>query len=267
MLKKLVLLSFALVAAGSYYPESFGAPAQDAASSPRGNQCVDCHARVGTPREVAGRYLDWHFSAHGRANVGCNSCHGGDPAATDAATAHRGVIPSVQAGSRLHRTRLPETCGACHKAVVNSFVESTHYKVLAASGLGPSCTTCHGHMASSVAAYPIEAAALCTRCHNTIDGLLPRRPEIPQYARDTMEAIVRANYMATLAAELLAEAERRKVDVAAEADDLRLMRGTLAEARVGWHAFTVGGVQAKAEKAFEDGVRVRDALSKKLGRK
>jgi hypothetical protein len=163
--------------------EVLGAPAV----SP--NRCVECHARLNAPRELAGRYLDWHFSKHARANVTCEKCHGGDPDAKDATAAHKGILASSQPESRLNRKNLPETCGACHREIANSFFESTHYKRLKESGMGPSCTTCHMHMASTIATSPMEASNYCTYCHNSLNGLLDRRPDIPQKAEQLMRSL------------------------------------------------------------------------------
>jgi hypothetical protein len=210
--------------------------------------------------------MDWHFSVHRINGVGCDKCHGGDVTADDARRAHIGVIPSTRKESRLSLERLPETCGACHKAIVNSFVESVHFEKLKTSGLAPSCNTCHRHMASSVASFPSEAATYCTFCHNSINGILPQRPDIPAKAKRVMESIGRASYGMKFAQDLLKEAQDRKLDVAEETEDIRLLRGLLHEAKVGWHSFTLEGARVKAEKAFEESLRLRDRLSKKLGR-
>jgi hypothetical protein len=210
--------------------------------------------------------MDWHFSAHKTNGVGCDKCHGGDATAGDPRRAHIGVTPSTRKESRLSLERLPETCGVCHKAIVNSFVESVHFQKLKTSRLGPSCNTCHGHMASSVASFPTEAATYCTFCHNSINGLLPQRPDIPAKAKGVMQSIGRASYGVKFAQDLLKEAQDRKLDVAEETEDMRLLQQLLHEAKVGWHSFTLEGAGVKAEKAFEESLRMRDVLLRKLGR-
>lgn len=231
----------------------------------KNNNCVLCHSGLKSP-VLSGRYLEWQVSPHREAGVACNKCHGGDPAQRDPQKAHVGILPPSNKGSRLHLTNLPETCSECHTSIVNAFTESTHYERLKGSGFAPSCTNCHGHMASSVASYPSEGAAFCAHCHNSVNGILSPRPEIPSKAKVTLAAIFRTNHMVTWLSGLLREAEQKKLDVAAEKEDLRLLKGLLVETKVGWHAFHLDGPQTKADKGFEEGIRIRDQLLKKLGR-
>lgn len=265
MLKKLLLLSSALAITGLLF-ESSGSSQGDSAAF-KNNRCVDCHSGISSPLSISSRYLDWHVSAHRKGGVGCEKCHGGDPTTRDLQKAHKGVLPSSQIGSRIHQASLPETCGACHSVIANAFIESTHYQRLKSSGLGPSCNTCHGHMGLSVTTHPSEAATFCTFCHNAINGTLPKRPDIPQKAQKVMESIGRANYIVIWVGELLNEAAKRKIDATEQAEDMRLLRGLLNEAKVAWHVFNLDGVQTKADKAFEEGVRIRDQLMKKLREK
>ena len=148
---------------------------------------------------------------------------------------------------------------------MNSFVGSTHYQRLKESGMGPSCTTCHRHMATAVARFPSEGATFCSFCHNTINGLQPRKPEIPENARATLEAIARGNSMLVWINDLLNEAQRKKIAVNEEKEALRLLQITLREAKTGWHVFNLSGARAKGDKAFEEGMRVKDQLAEKLG--
>ena len=119
-------------------------------------------------------------------------------------------------------------------------------------------------MASSVATDPIEASTYCTFCHNSINGILPRKPEIPAKAQKVMESLGRATYGVKWVQDLLKEAQARKLDVAEQIEDLRLLQGLLSEAKAGWHAFNLDGVQVKADKAFEESLRVREQLMRKL---
>lgn len=265
MLQRVLLLSFSIAVASTVVVDSLGLSQRGTAASYSDNQCVNCHAKISQPTGISRRYLDWHFSAHKTGGVGCDKCHGGDATAREPRKAHKGVINHSQNESRLSLANLPETCGACHKAVVNSFVESVHYQRLKTSGLGPSCNTCHSHMASSVARYPIEASTYCTFCHNSINGILPQRPEIPAKAQRVMESLGRASYGVKWVQDLLKEAQNRKLDVAEQTEDLRLLQGLLYEAKIGWHAFNLDGVQVKADKAFEESARIREQLMKKLG--
>jgi hypothetical protein len=122
-------------------------------------------------------------------------------------------------------------------------------------------------MASSVATFPTEAATYCTLCHNSINGMLPQRPEIPAKARKVMESIGRATFALKFAQDRLKEALAQKVNVAEQTEDLRLLQQLVLETKVGWHAFNLDGVQVKADKAFAEGLRIRDELASKLERK
>ena len=43
------------------------------------SRCADCH--FANPGSVSANHLsEWDLSGHGRKNVGCETCHGGDPA-------------------------------------------------------------------------------------------------------------------------------------------------------------------------------------------
>ena len=229
------------------------------------NTCVWCHRRISAPPELVNRFLDWRQSRHAAAGVTCDKCHGGNVASSIAKQAHAKMSPPSRPDSRINPMNAPETCGGCHKAIVRSFVESEHYRVLKASEGGPSCTSCHAHMGSSVARTSFEGESLCTSCHNTLNGPLPQRPDIVKKAKSTLDTIARTNYTLLAIDELLARARTRKLNVAAEREDLRLLKVTLAEAKTGWHAFTPEGSALKSAKSFDDAVDIKQRLSKKVG--
>ena len=81
-----------------------------------------------------------------------------------------------------------------------------------------------------------------------------------------MESLGRASYGIQYAQELLKAAQARKLDVAEQAGDMKLLQQLLYEARVGWHAFNLDGVRVKSEKAFDESLRIRDQLTKKIER-
>jgi hypothetical protein len=120
-------------------------------------------------------------------------------------------------------------------------------------------------MAQRAVRTPSQGAAYCSFCHDTIDGLQSRRPEIPEMARVTLESMGQANFIVARLNVLLAEAQQKKIAVNDEKEDLRLLQITLKEAKIGWHAFNLDGPRTKADKAIEEGVRIRDQLAKKLG--
>lgn len=264
MPKGLVCLFIVLTAAVATFSGSSGNLYQKDMADYKNNNCVSCHARLSSTY-LSGRYMDWHLSAHKTSGVGCEKCHGGDSSTQDVKKAHKGILPSSNSESRLYEANLPETCGSCHRSVYSSFVESTHYQKLKSSGLGPSCITCHAHMGSAVVTYPLQGAAYCTFCHNAINGILPQRPEIPQKARRTLESITRANHLVRWLDELFEEGKQKKLDLTEELDERRLMLISLKEAKSGWHSFNLDPVQHKADRALDDGLKLKDRLKKRLG--
>ncbi len=128
------------------------------------NSCVTCHQAEVLPMTLGHSFPEWKGSAHGRAGVGCQSCHGGDAKARTAEAAHAGVLPASDPASRVHGRNLPETCGKCHAAERKAFDASLHGQALARDGKGATCATCHGAMATSLPS-PAELDARCAACH------------------------------------------------------------------------------------------------------
>lgn len=128
------------------------------------NHCVSCHRAANLPISLGHTFDDWHGSAHGRGGVGCEKCHGGDPDTADADRAHEGTLPAADPKSMVNAARLPETCGNCHRPELQAFNSTVHAKILDAAGRGPTCSTCHGAMASSLPS-PGELDARCETCH------------------------------------------------------------------------------------------------------
>jgi hypothetical protein len=137
---------------------AFGAFAADV------DQCVACHESEVLPISLGHSFEDWRGSAHARGNVGCEKCHGGDPNATDADAAHRGVLPASEAGSLVNPVRLPATCGSCHAKQLAAFDSTLHARQLKSNGTGATCSTCHGAMATSLPS-PGELSLRCAVCH------------------------------------------------------------------------------------------------------
>lgn len=265
MSKRILVLIFLFYFGLHALPEVQLRPrAQGAAPTYRNNNCVSCHATLSEPLHVSSRFYEWQESRHQARAVGCEKCHGGNPAATEASAAHSGVFSVDDPRSRMHYRNQPETCGSCHQTVVRAFVQSEHYQKLKGVGLGASCNTCHAHMATQVVYSPKETADMCARCHDSLNYLKPR-PEIPRRANDTMLAFQRANSMLNWAFLLLAEAQKRGFDLKAEQADLQAAKTALQEAQINWHAFNLEAVRKQADAAFFSGMKVRDGLRRKLG--
>jgi len=120
-------------------------------------------------------------------------------------------------------------------------------------------------MGSTVATVPEEASALCARCHDSANGSLARKPEIPAMAGRTIEALARADGVIIWADRLVEAAHDRKVAVTAEETDLAAVHALYGSATTSWHTFSADGPQKKADEAFEKGTAVKDRLMKKLG--
>lgn len=138
--------------------------------------CVDCHARnrdlstmlpASDPRstisraniaETCGRchadksvmqgsgisdrpILSYRESVHAKAIAGgnlsaavCTDCHNGHD-----------ILPASNAQSPIAKANIPNTCGKCHSAESNQFVQSVHGTALARGvSRTPNCTDCHG---------------------------------------------------------------------------------------------------------------------------
>ncbi len=261
MTKKLCLALF-LALAGAML--SADASLQEDMSVYTKNNCVSCHAGI-EPIDLSNRYMDWRASVHRKGGVGCEKCHGGDPAAQKKEKAHIGVLPASDLKSRLHQWNLADTCGSCHKAVVASFVESAHYQRLKSAGMGPACNTCHTHMASAVIYSSEELSRLCDHCHNTINGLIPRRADISQRAKTSLEAIKRNDYMVDWVSMLIEDGRKRNIDLMIEADEMKTILALVKEVRTDWHTFELERVREKADMVFEKAKSLKNKLMKKLG--
>lgn len=238
--------------------------AQDTLAAFKNNNCVDCHSKIMNPLSITSKYAEWHISMHKDKGVSCDRCHGGDPLTNDKNKAHSGIFPSKELASKLNPKNVPVTCSACHSGVSSTFTESKHYKNLQSVGLGPSCTTCHAHMASEVIYTAEQTQELCASCHDSSNTLMPKRPEIPVLANEVMQSIRRANMVALWAARLVEEANNKKVNIGGAEQEVKIVKATLTEAKVGFHAFNLEATRKKADEAFEAGTKIKDQLRAKL---
>jgi hypothetical protein len=98
-----------------------------------------------------------------------------------------------------------------------------------------------------------------------VDGPLPQRPDIVRKAKSTLDVIARTNYLVAWISELLDQAHKKGLNVKAEEEGLSGLKTMLAEAKSGWHTFTLETPALKAGKSFDEAVRIRDNLTGKLG--
>lgn len=120
--------------------------------------CATCHSDLpGRLREPV-RLLA--SDVHGKAGLGCVSCHGGDPSAQSAAVAHGAGFVARPAGS----AAIAASCGSCHKEPAASYLKGPH-QLAAAGPRRPDCTTCHGAHGIEGATLAMIAEPLCSSCH------------------------------------------------------------------------------------------------------
>jgi hypothetical protein len=214
-----------------------------------------CHGRLGDSTGAGHGFAAWRGSPHAGAGVGCEACHGGDPAATDAAQAHRGVTRSTDPASPVFFARIPDTCGRCHASEVGYFRSSIHYARLRSDGRGPNCVTCHGAMATSVLT-PEHLLGTCSACHGA-NGVAP-----PGKAREAAQvlALVRAENILfdVVASQAAAQrGARGAARVRVMLDDAERHLSAAAEV---WHSFRLDSAASRLGDARENLVAAWIAL-------
>ena len=150
------------------------------------SRCADCHfSRPEAPNPD--HLADWDHSAHGRNNVGCEKCHGGDATTFESLIAHRDVLNSTNPASPVNRQNLPRTCGTCHAGPFVAFQGSQHFALLEKGDTRvPVCTTCHGAAGfNRPSARSLETR--CAQCHGP-RGIAPRA-ERAEAARTLYDAL------------------------------------------------------------------------------
>jgi hypothetical protein len=150
------------------------------------NSCADCH--LSRPDIRGARHVaDWDAGPHGRINVGCQACHGGNPATFESFRAHQGMLHRSHPASPVGRISLPGTCGQCHGGPYAAFRKSRHYELVRAGDRdAPTCATCHGEVAG-VLLSPRALEAQCASCHGV--GKVAPNNDLPPEGRLTLEAI------------------------------------------------------------------------------
>lgn len=224
------------------------------------NQCVGCHLSLTEPLRVSAHFYEWLNSKHSEKAVGCEKCHGGDALAKDKQDAHKGVLRSSFPQSRLHLQNLTATCNGCHQEVVTAFVQSRHFQKLKDSGTGPSCATCHHHMASSVASWPPETGQLCASCHTANDNPAAKYAQVPEAATDVIAAFNRANEVIEWSNFLISEGSKRRMQLKAEEAELKKLGQILKAAKLKWHEFDLNGSRQHADQVFNEAMKVKNRL-------
>jgi hypothetical protein len=159
-------------------------PGEGAAQSQ--SRCADCH--FANPGSISGAHLsEWDLSAHGRNQVGCERCHGGDPRSFEPFVAHKDILARTNPASPVHAMNLARTCGSCHVGPFVNFQKSKHYELLRAGNTSaPTCATCHGE-AAGVRLSPKALEGQCASCHGA--GKIAPHPEFPPTGRLALEGL------------------------------------------------------------------------------
>jgi cytochrome b subunit of formate dehydrogenase len=122
--------------------------------------------------ESAQPFVSYQESVHGLAiekgskkAAVCTDCHG----------THE-ILAANDQRSPIYKFNVPKTCGKCHSAIAQTFMQSIHGQGIArGNGLAPVCTDCHGihsikaHIDpnSSVSEQNL-ARTTCARCHEGV---------------------------------------------------------------------------------------------------
>jgi Cytochrome c554 and c-prime len=218
-------------------------------------RCAACHFANYLSVPGASHLSEWAQSAHARAGVGCESCHGGNPNTVVPGEAHAGVIDPKLPASPVAAANLPATCGKCHETEAAAFRRGPHAALLARGGAGaPTCSTCHGAMTARVPS-PAALEARCAACH----GVASPGASYPGRVRTLVENLDRIQTDLAQADWLLG----RDVDPArrSRARTLRADAATrLKEAAEAWHASDLAGAEARAAAARTAVDALLDAL-------
>lgn len=176
------------------------------------SRCADCHfANPTSPRQD--HLQQWDRSPHSRNNVGCEKCHGGNPAEFESFLAHRDILVSSNPQSKVNRRNLPATCGGCHVGPFVAFQDSRHYQLLqTGSNNGPTCSTCHGDNDGRLLS-PKALASQCNQCHGP--GEQAPRAERARLVREQYEGLTAVREQMKLANSLI-----RRVDDKARRNEL-----------------------------------------------
>lgn len=209
------------------------------------SRCSDCH--FANPNAPGPQHLtDWELSAHSRASIGCERCHGGNAATFEPMPAHRGILMAARPASPVNRKNVPSTCGQCHASQFVQFQKSHHFEMLQSGDSGgPICTTCHGEVAARILS-PKGIEAQCNQCHGP--GKKAPREGRSLAARQALERVrdVRAQLAA---ADRLIAGVRDKARQKQLQDASRQAEVPLKEAVFALHSFVLANLDQRLDIA------------------
>jgi hypothetical protein len=230
----------------------------------QGSRCADCHF-ANAPSPVAGwsgvalRHLqDYDASPHSRHGVGCDSCHGGNPATFEKFLAHKDMLPPSSPASPAHKVNLPRTCGVCHTGPFVAFQKSQHYALLrAGDDRGPTCSTCHGEVAANL----ISPATLRNQCANCHGERRPQaRPGRADDAQMLMTEVAEVRLRLKEAQSIIRRIKDKDVRAKFE-EQWRQAEVPLIEARNAGHEFVFDNLKERLGRARQRTDALMDALA------
>jgi nitrate/TMAO reductase-like tetraheme cytochrome c subunit len=149
---------------------------QDPASRTHHNNieatCSGCHGNdeVIAKGMLPGGNIDrlYHDSIHGKALAGRGAARSMAPTCSNCHGAHD-IVAKADPQSRVHRARIPDTCGGCHAQVREKYLSGQHGK-LRQEGVtaAPGCNDCHGaHAVQSHDQKQFQLGVIeqCGKCH------------------------------------------------------------------------------------------------------
>ena len=137
--------------------------------------CGRCHGQkflMESNGESGQPFVSYQQSVHGLAiekgskkAAVCTDCHG----------SHE-ILPANDEKSPIYKFNVPTTCGKCHGAIQQEFMQSIHGQGISrGNGLSPVCTDCHGihsikaHIdPNSSVSEQNMARTTCARCHEGV---------------------------------------------------------------------------------------------------
>lgn len=232
-----------------------GAPAAEAQLE-RSN-CADCHYANPYTEPAQGHLNEWSRSPHGRNNVGCEQCHGGDPDTFERLQAHQDVLGGFNPSSPVHREQLPRTCGSCHAGPYVAYQSSRHSELLADGDRRvPVCTTCHGTVGANLLS-PAGLESRCDSCHGP-DEVAPR-PGRAEGARLLLDGIADVRESLKAAERLIARVQDpdRRASFEARYQQAEV---PLIQARQAGHRFVFDDLEERLDRARERTAELLAAL-------
>ncbi len=210
-------------------------------ASAQQSRCADCHfANPGAPG--ADHVSRWDSSAHGRANIGCERCHGGNAQTFDRLPAHKGILSWADVKSPVHRANLPVTCGTCHTGQLVAFQKSKHWQLLQkGERQGPTCATCHDDVGTNLLS-PKALEGQCASCH--AKGKVAPHPEFPARGRAMLQGVRDARTLLKDAQAIIRKIgnkERREM-LTREAEQVQV---PLKQAIEAGHSFVYDGLEER----------------------